>query len=182
MKNVIVSWAAALGIALLASCAATRTHEAPGEYIDDAAITASVKSALIADPVAKAYQIEVETFRGVVQLSGFVGSKDERNTAESVAAHVKGVSSVHNNLAVRAGKDTVGEVIDDSVLTTRVKAALVVNPVTKARQINVTTERGVVQLSGFVDSATEKRTATEVARTVAGVHDVRNELETKSAP
>ena len=90
MKNVIVSWAAALGITLLASCAATRTQQAPGEYIDDAAITASVKSALIADPVAKAYQIEVETFRGVVQLSGFVGSKDERNTAERVAAHVKG--------------------------------------------------------------------------------------------
>jgi len=72
-----------------------------------------------------------------------------------------------------------GEYVDDSVLTTKVKAALVDDPVTKAYQINVETYRGVVQLSGFVDSSTEKSAATTVARSVGGVQEVRNDLELK---
>ena len=72
-----------------------------------------------------------------------------------------------------------GEYVDDSVLTTKVKAALFDDPVTKARQINVETYRGVVQLSGFVDSSAEKSAATEVARSVGGVQEVRNDLELK---
>jgi hyperosmotically inducible protein len=72
-----------------------------------------------------------------------------------------------------------GEYVDDSVLTTKVKAALFDDPVTKARQINVETYRGVVQLSGFVDSSAESSEATKVARSVSGVREVRNDLELK---
>jgi osmotically-inducible protein OsmY len=72
-----------------------------------------------------------------------------------------------------------GEYVDDSVLTTKVKAALFDDPVTKARQINVETYRGVVQLSGFVDSSAERSAATQVARSVSGVREVRNDLELK---
>jgi hyperosmotically inducible protein len=59
-------------LAILGGCSATRTQESPGEVVDDSVLTAKVKSALIADPVTKARQINVETYRGVVQLGGFV--------------------------------------------------------------------------------------------------------------
>ena len=182
MKNPILKSTFVVALLALAACASTRTQQAPGEYADDTAITTKVKAALIANPVAQAHQIEVETFRGVVQLSGFVDSTNERATAQQVAQGVAGVKSVHNNLEVRSDNHTAGAALDDGVVTTRVKTALVANPVTKARQINVATSNGIVQLSGFVDSATEKSTATQVAMSIPGVRNVQNELETKPAP
>ena len=181
MRKLHLRLAMAVGLLALGACASTRTQQAPGEYFDDATITTKVKSALIANPVAKAHQIEVETFRGVVQLSGFVDTTTERDTAQKVAQGVAGVKSVHNNIELRSDGHSAGVALDDTVVTTRVKSALVANPVTKARQINVATANGVVLLSGFVDSAAEKATATDVARHVEGVRDVRNELETKPA-
>jgi hyperosmotically inducible protein len=76
----------------------------------------------------------------------------------------------------------VGEVVDDGVVTSKVKAALIAEPVTKAGQINVATNEGVVQLSGFVDSTEEKQKATDVARSVDGVRDVQNQLDIKQKP
>jgi osmotically-inducible protein OsmY len=78
-------------------------------------------------------------------------------------------------------RETAGETVDDSVITAKVKTALVDDPTTKARQISVETYRGVVQLSGFVDSSVEKSRASEVAKKVAGVKDVRNSLEVKQS-
>ena len=69
-----------------------------------------------------------------------------------------------------------GRVVDDSVITGKVKAALVADPTTKAHQISVETFKGVVQLSGFVDTSEAKMRATQVAETVEGVKDVKNEL------
>ncbi|MFO1465324.1 MAG: BON domain-containing protein [Steroidobacteraceae bacterium] len=163
-----------------AGCAATRTREAPGEVIDDSVITTKVKAALVRDPATKARQIEVETFRGTVQLSGFVASGAERDRAAELARGTGGVHAVQNNLEVRSTDTTVGVKLDDTVITTKVKAALVGNPVTKARQINVDTLRGVVQLSGFVDDAAEKSEAGRVASQVEGVQDVHNELRIKA--
>jgi hyperosmotically inducible protein len=162
-----------------AACAATRTQQAPGEAIDDSVITTKIKASLVDDPTTKARQIEVETFRGVVQLSGYVDTAASKSRAAEIALQTKGVTRVDNNLEVRATDRSVGTTIDDSVLTTKVKAALIANPTTKARQINVETLRGVVQLSGFVDSAKEKDEATEVAKSVTGVKDVHNDLEVK---
>jgi len=74
-------------------------------------------------------------------------------------------------------QQSAGEVIDDSVLTSKVKVALIDDPITKAGQINVETFRGVVQLAGFVDSTAAKARATELARSVDGVPQVRNDLD-----
>jgi hyperosmotically inducible protein len=168
-------------VASLGACASTRTQQAPGEVIDDSVVTTKVKTELVKDPVTKARQIDVETFRGKVQLSGFVDTAEAKARAAEIAGQVTGVTSVKNNLEVRATDTTVGTTIDDSLLTTKVKAELVSNPITKARQINVTTLRGVVQLSGFVDSATEKAEATRVASAVTGVKDVHNDLSVKTS-
>lgn len=87
--------------ALLTGCAGTPIRESTGEYIDNAAITARVKTALISDPVAKARDISVESFRGTVQLSGFVNSAEEKARAEQVARGIEGVVTVQNNLAIK---------------------------------------------------------------------------------
>ncbi len=173
---------AAVAIALLATvvgCTSTRTQQAPGENVDDRTITGSVKSGLIDSPVTKAGQIDVETFRGIVQLNGFVETASAKDAATTVARKVSGVKEVRNNLRVTAEKSSVGEVIDDSVLTAKVKAALVADPVTKARLINVETKDGVVQLSGFVDSVAEQSQAAVVARGVSGVKKVDNRTDVK---
>jgi hyperosmotically inducible protein len=80
-----------------------RTAEKAGRVIDDSAITAKVKSALMADPTTKAHQINVETFQGKVQLSGFVDDAKARARASQVAADIEGVKDVENSLQIRGG-------------------------------------------------------------------------------
>jgi osmotically-inducible protein OsmY len=92
---------AALMLGTVGGCASTAKHESVGEYVDDTAITAGVKAALIKAPDLKASEIKVETYKGVVQLSGFVGSADTVATAAAVARTVKGVKSVRNDLRLK---------------------------------------------------------------------------------
>jgi osmotically-inducible protein OsmY len=82
-------------------CASTDTKSGTGEYIDDTVITTKVKTAIFAEPDLKSLQISVETFKGVVQLSGFVDSAQSVKKAADVARGVKGVVSVKNDLIVR---------------------------------------------------------------------------------
>jgi osmotically-inducible protein OsmY len=82
-------------------CASTRTKESTGQYFDDTTITSKVKTAILTDPSLKVLQINVETFKGVVQLSGFVDSQQSVKRAAEVASSVNGVVSVKNNLIVK---------------------------------------------------------------------------------
>lgn len=95
--------AGAVSVVLLgaAGCAVTREQETLGAYIDDAAITASVKARLFEDKNVAGSSISVETLNGTVMLSGFAKNSEERSTAEAIARGVKGVKSVKNNIAVR---------------------------------------------------------------------------------
>jgi hyperosmotically inducible protein len=79
-------------------CAATATKESTGEYIDDSAITAKVKDALFRESTLKSSEIKVETYKGVVQLSGFVSSQPNIDKAVEIAKGVKGVDSVRNDM------------------------------------------------------------------------------------
>jgi osmotically-inducible protein OsmY len=85
----------------LAACAPTPTREGTGEYIDDSLITSKVKAAFAADPTVKATQVKVETFKGTVQLSGFVDSRESADKAVEIARGVKGVKSVKNDTVIR---------------------------------------------------------------------------------
>ena len=95
----------ATGLVGCASNSETGTMETAGanagRVIDDSAITAKVKSALIADSTTKAYQINVETFQGTVQLSGFVDDAEAKSRAAQVAGNVEGVRDVNNKLELR---------------------------------------------------------------------------------
>jgi hyperosmotically inducible protein len=180
MNKTLVALIASGALLSVAACSPTRTQRAPGEQVDDAALLTSVKSALAADPVTEAGEINVDVNRGVVKLAGFVDTSKEKSQAGDVARNVDGVKSVQNDIAVKTENSSTGEVIDDSILTAKVKAALIEDTDTKAHQINVETKDGVVQLSGFVDSASAKSAASQVAKSVTGVKDVRNELSVKS--
>jgi osmotically-inducible protein OsmY len=92
---------AAFAIATTLGCAATAKSESTGEYVDDVAITAKVKKDIFDEPTLKSAEINVETFKGVVQLSGFVSSQANVNTATVVAKNVSGVKSVKNDMRVK---------------------------------------------------------------------------------
>ena len=82
-------------------CAGSATQESTGEYVSDTWITTKVKAALVDDPVVKATEVNVETFKGVVQLSGFVSSTAAMNQAVRVARGIKGVTSVRNDMRLK---------------------------------------------------------------------------------
>lgn len=100
--NKILS-AAFLAVSLTAvvGCASTAHQQGTGEYIDDAVITTKVKAAIFDDPMTKLLEIKVETFKGEVQLSGFVSSQAAANRAVELARGVKGVTAVKNDMQIK---------------------------------------------------------------------------------
>lgn len=88
-------------IATFVACGSTSEQTSPGEYVDDSIITTKVKSLLAVDDFLKSFQISVETYKGTVQLSGFVDSQKAVDKADEIARSVVGVKSVRNNLIVK---------------------------------------------------------------------------------
>ena len=166
---------------LAPGCASTATRASTGEYIDDSVITTKVKTALVRDDSTPASAIKVETFKGAVQLSGFVDTEAQKTEAGIVASRVEGVKQVVNNIVVSATptKTSTGGFIDDSVITAKVKSALLRDDATPGTSIKVDTSKGVVQLSGFVDNVAQKSLAGVVAAKVEGVKDVVNNITVK---
>lgn len=91
----------AVTLVSVVGCASTSKHEGTGEYMDDSVITTKVKAAILDEPTLKVAEINVETFKGVVQLSGFVSSQAAANKAVEVARSVKGVKSVKNDMRIK---------------------------------------------------------------------------------
>ena len=101
-RQFLVAAAAATALALGAGCAVMRDQQTVGSYVDDATITSRVKTKFAEDTTVSAMAIGVETLKGVVQLSGFAKSSDERSMAERLARAVPGVQSVKNDIVVRS--------------------------------------------------------------------------------
>ncbi|MDO8412861.1 MAG: BON domain-containing protein [Gallionellaceae bacterium] len=172
--------------ALLAGCdnrqsknEAATPSTSVGKEIDDSVITAKVKSALMADSTIKSFDFKVETHKGEVLLSGFVDSPAQVYTATEIARAVEGVTSVKNNVTLKEGSATVGDKIDDSIITTKVKSALLANPNIKSSDISVVTHKGEVQLSGFANDQAQIDRAIATARSVEGVSNVVNKVAIK---
>lgn len=91
-------------LALTMGCASTYHQEGSGEYVDDSVITGKVKAAVFNDPTLKSAEINVETFKGVVQMSGFVGSQADINQAAALARAVDGVTAVKNDMRVKGAQ------------------------------------------------------------------------------
>ncbi len=150
-----------------------------GTQIDDTVVTTKVKSALLGDQEMKGLGIKVETRKGTVQLSGFADSQAQVDRAITVARGVEGVKEVENSLTLKQGKVTVGNKVDDGIITAKVKSVLLSDPSVKAFDIAVATSKGEVQLSGFVDNQLQIEHAIEVARGVEGVRGVDNKMSLK---
>jgi osmotically-inducible protein OsmY len=101
LNKILAAAFLAVSLGTVVGCAPTETKQGTGEYIDDTVITAKVKAALIEDPLTKAYEINVDTFKGVVQLSGFVTTQAEASKAGELARGVKGVTSVKNDIRLK---------------------------------------------------------------------------------
>jgi hyperosmotically inducible periplasmic protein len=163
----------------VAACAQTSSPRTAGQAVDDSVLAVKAKSALIENKNTKAHNIDIEVHQGEVQLNGFVDSAAEKAAAAATVQKISGVKSVRNNLEVQAQTRTGGEVLDDTVITTKVKAALIADTRTKGYQIEVTTNKGEVQLGGFVDSPAARKAAQEIAQSISGVQSVSNALEVK---
>lgn len=170
-------WLMAALVLMLSACAGTGGQRSTGQAVDDTVLLTRVKSALVGNPQTKAHQIDIEVYQGDVQLNGFVDTEAAKSTATVVTKNVEGVKAVRNNLQLRAANRSAGEVVDDGLITARVKAALVGDPRTKAHQIEVTTNNGVVQLGGFVDKAEARSLAAQLAGSVNGVSSVSNGIQ-----
>ncbi len=150
-----------------------------GTAIDDSVLTTKVRSGLLSDSDVKSFDIKAETRKGEVQLSGFVDNQAQIDRALAVVRAIDGVTSVDNKIAIKGSATTVGNKVDDGIVTTRVKAALLGDERVKSSDIGVLTRKGEVQLSGFVDSQNQMDRALLVARGIEGVLQVSNEMSLK---
>jgi hyperosmotically inducible protein len=95
---------AAVPFTFTTGCAVAQQQESTGQYVDDKTISTKVKTALYEDPVVKGTQVNVNTFQGVVQLSGFVENETQKERAGQIAQQAKGVRAVHNDIVVQTGR------------------------------------------------------------------------------
>lgn len=149
-----------------------------GNFMDDSAITAKVKAALVDHESIKSTDISVKTDQKVVTLSGFVESQAQAEAAVTVAKGVEGVTSVSDKLHVRDSKsDSVKGYAGDTATTSEIKAKLLADDIVPSRKVKVETTDGVVQLSGTVDSQAQIERAESIAKAVDGVKSVKNDLK-----
>ena len=171
---------------LLAGCnkgsdgAASNASTTIGVEIDDSVITTKVKTALMSDDIIKGTDVKIETRKGEVLLSGFADNQAQIDHSAAVAMAIEGVKKVDNKLVLKEGKQTVGNKIDDSVITAGIKTAMLQDTQMKSMDVAVVTRKGEVQLSGFVDSELQATHAIEVAKSVSGVQSVINNLKVKN--
>lgn len=169
--------------ALLACClfglasVVAYAEKSPGEHVDDSIMTGRVKLALLESSLSDAADINVETSKGVVQLSGFIHSEEAKLEAASVAAATEGVKDVSNRLTIQSGKRSPGRTLDDTILTSKVKLALAKEDSTAAMHINVEIRDGVVELSGFVNSYSDRDAAVAFVSHIDGVKSVINSMD-----
>jgi hyperosmotically inducible periplasmic protein len=157
----------------------TTAKASVGNTIDDTVVTTKVKAALLQDPDVRGVDIKVETYKGTVQLGGFAQDQSQVDRAIAIARSIQGVANVENAMSLKQGTASVGNKVDDGIVTTKIKSALISDPSVKAFDIAVTTRKGEVQLSGFVDSQAQIDHAIEVARKVEGVQGVESKLSIK---
>ncbi len=191
LQRVFIAVSAALCSAGLSGCsktpdvgtgaeAAARSPSA-GAVIDDATITGRVKAALLGDINTNGFEFRVETHKGEVQLWGFVQTLAQFERAAELGRSIPGVRGVLNHLALKGeGPGSgAGGMVDDSIITARVKAALLADASVNSGDVSVVTRSGDVQLSGLLINQRQIERAVLVARRVQNVAGVSNEMRVK---
>lgn len=154
--------------------------ETAGQYIDDATVGTKTKAALVENETVSALDLNVEVYKGVVQLSGFVDSAAEEAAALAAAGKVEGAKKVLDAIVVLPGSRSMGEVVDDTTIQAKLKAGLAnVEGIGDAVDINTGVRGGHVLLAGFVDNDKVKSSAGKVASGIEGVKEVHNHIAIK---
>ena len=147
-----------------------------GEVVDDATISSAVKSKLLWSRYADGLAVNVDTTRGAVKLSGSANSVEAKEAAGKLAVNTHGVNAVSNQLVVETGKPVAaksdGTDVADGWITTKVKSTFMYSSNVDGSDIAVSTNGGVVTLTGKLDSGAERALAIELARNVRGVKSV----------
>ncbi len=147
-----------------------------GQTVDDATLQTEVKAKLLGDDFFGGSAINTEVRKGVVQLGGYVDNLEEGRRAAEVAAAIYGVRLVDNQLHAKQGKTSMGQKLDDSVITTKAKSSIADAKLGDGFKVNVDTHNGVVLLTGFVDTQAQKDTAGTRATNVSNVKSVINAI------
>jgi len=171
LKGIAIGFLACCALAP-AGCSSTMVPE--GRRDLDSAISSQIEESLEASSAVRARQVHLETREAVVYLTGVVDSEDARREAARIAWRTAGVDGVVNDLTV--GERTVGDWVDDVVISSRLKAMLIANIDVRASDIDVSSSQGVVTLIGRVYTSAMKQDAERIARGIEGVTDVHNEL------
>jgi len=166
-----------LALLLCASSAAVADKTA-GNHVDDSWLHTKVKSSLTFHGGGN---INIEVYHGVVQLAGFVDSASREEKILKAAAEIEGVAKVDDQIYVVEEGRKAGETLDDTTIATEVKAALGESKLVDGFDVNVEVNRGVVLLSGFVDSKDNAAAAIKVAEGVKGVTEVIDGTALKSS-
>jgi hyperosmotically inducible protein len=167
---------AVAGFALVAGMSACSTTESPKTQLSDAGITSKVKAKFASDPeLHNIASIDVDTNERVVRLSGSVDSTAQREEAAKLAAQTDGVRDVDNDLVINEHR-TFGQGVDDSMITSKIKAKLAADGKMNPFNIDVDTRRGEVTLTGRVADSGDKAAAERIAKDTSGVRTVHNQL------
>lgn len=179
--SICLGMATAAMLTLSPGCVAgDRYNRSTGEYVDDKSIGSRVRDALNNNSEFKFDGVQVATFKGTVQLSGYVDTYAQKYTAASITKKVQGVRQVENNLTVTDTSDrSAGEYLDDKALISRVNSAFNNNAGYKFEQVSVVAFKGSVQLGGFVNNADQKAKAEDIARQIPGAQGVVNGITVK---
>lgn len=171
-KTLIVIASLALGLST------AHADKTAGESVDDTWLHTKVKTALVGHGSGN---INIEIYRGEVQLAGFMTSETAKKAAIDQARNVSGVKKVLDQLYVVEDSRSAGETLDDGTTTTKVKASLADNDLGRSFEVNVEVNRGNVLLSGFVATADERDAAVKLVEGVSGVTKVINGINIKPA-
>ena len=164
----------------IVGCAGDRYNRSTGEYIDDHSLQMRVDHALNDNPDFKFKDVKIATFKGTVELNGFVDESEQKSKAEDIAKQVPGVRQVDNNIGVaKDGPRSAGQATDDKAEASRVSDGLHNNPEYKFDGVDVAVYKGIVQLSGFVNTADQKSKAADQAKQISGASDVENQIVAK---
>jgi hyperosmotically inducible protein len=194
MKTSLLATALCLGMGAAPVFAedAAPTDRTAAQAIDDATITASIKTKLLADERTKGFDINVDTMKGVVTLRGGADSQAAKQAAQEVAGQAEGVVLIKNELVVAADDsearqdadtatvsgevreklDESGDGVDDAWITSKVKTQLLADTAVKGTQIDVDTKANIVTLTGTAESQAAKDAAIRIAAGTSGVQKV----------
>lgn len=165
---------AAVGSAAFSGYKVAADERSVGTIIDDSVILTTVKSKMIADEFVKARHIDVDVLNGIVYLIGVVESSSEKRMAADIARSVEGVRRIENQLVI--GQTTSDQVLNDALLTSKIRVELIKTPDIRSTNIDVDTHNNVVTLTGTVRSQNEKTKIHQVVQDVARSRKIVNNI------